>query len=398
MTTRRDFLQGAGLVAGMTGVAGRGLPAWQESGKKVRIAVIGGGFGCSFQWHEHPNCEVVAATDLYPSRRAKLQETYGCKDVYNSLEEMLKLRSKDLDAVAVFSGAPDHVKHALMCFDHGLHVISAVPACMNLADAEKLRDAKKKSGLRYMMAETSYFRGGCIHVRELYREGGMGEIFYSEVEYYHDGDRKQMIADKKSRYYNPDGTVSWRQGLPPMLYPTHSLGFVVGVTGERITSVSALGWGNPELTSSFKKNAYDNKFTNEFASMQTNKGNMVRCNVFWQAAAEGERAQWFGEKGSFYMTKSGFHPEMWHPRHGRPEKFKLPEYYLTDRLPPKMRHGSGHGGSHPFLTAEFVDALVEDREPVINVYESLAMTVPGIVAHQSSKRGGEQLKVPQFDG
>jgi hypothetical protein len=27
----------------------------------------------------------------------------------------------------------------------------------------------------------------------------------------------------------------------------------------------------------------------------------------------------------------------------------------------------------------------------------LAMTVPGIVAHQSSLKNGEQLKVPQFE-
>jgi len=62
-----------------------------------------------------------------------------------------------------------------------------------------------------------------------------------------------------------------------------------------------------------------------------------------------------------------------------------------------MRHGSGHDGSHVFLAAEFVNALVDDREPVIDVYESLAMTVPGIVAHESSLKNGEQLAVPSFD-
>jgi hypothetical protein len=31
------------------------------------------------------------------------------------------------------------------------------------------------------------------------------------------------------------------------------------------------------------------------------------------------------------------------------------------------------------------------------VYESLAMTVPGIVGHQSALKDGEQMKVPQFD-
>ena len=50
-----------------------------------------------------------------------------------------------------------------------------------------------------------------------------------------------------------------------------------------------------------------------------------------------------------------------------------------------------------FISAEFVNALLEGREPEIDLYESLAMTVPGIVAHQSSLKDGEQLDVPQFN-
>jgi len=40
---------------------------------------------------------------------------------------------------------------------------------------------------------------------------------------------------------------------------------------------------------------------------------------------------------------------------------------------------------------------VENREPSVNLYEALAMTVPGIVAMESCRRGGEQLPVPRFD-
>jgi hypothetical protein len=66
-------------------------------------------------------------------------------------------------------------------------------------------------------------------------------------------------------------------------------------------------------------------------------------------------------------------------------------------VPEAMRVDSGHGKSHPFITNEFIMALVEDREPAIDLYEALAFCVPGIVAHESSKKGGEQLKIPSFD-
>lgn len=62
-----------------------------------------------------------------------------------------------------------------------------------------------------------------------------------------------------------------------------------------------------------------------------------------------------------------------------------------------LRHNSGHRGSHCFLTHEFIDALVHDRDPVIDVYESIAYTVPGIIAHASALQGGRLLNIPQYD-
>ena len=43
-----------------------------------------------------------------------------------------------------------------------------------------------------------------------------------------------------------------------------------------------------------------------------------------------------------------------------------------------------------------INALLEERRPAIHVDASLAMTVPGIIAHQSALKDGEQLKVPIF--
>jgi predicted dehydrogenase len=391
LSNRRDFLMTAAAVG-----AAAGRPAPADSGKRVRLAVVGGGFGATFQWHKHPQCTVTAVTDLYPARRERLRKAYRCDNVYDTLEDMLQ-RERNIDAVAVFSGAPDHYRHVDMCMRRGLHVVSACPAVMALEDAHKLKELKERTGLRYMMAESSYYRMATIHARKLYREGSFGEMLYSEVEYYHDVNVTGWLNDKKSLYYNPDGSISWRQGLPPMLYPTHSVGFLTAVTGERITKVSCLGFGRG-LGEHFPHRPYKgNPFMNEASLMQTNKGHMVRCNVFWQIPADGEVARWYGEKGSLYMKIDDLHPDMWCDRGSDPKPIMLPEYWNTDMLPPAMRGNSGHGGSAAFISAEFINALLEDREPAIDVYESLAMNVPGIIAHQSALRQGEQLPVPQLE-
>ena len=66
-------------------------------------------------------------------------------------------------------------------------------------------------------------------------------------------------------------------------------------------------------------------------------------------------------------------------------------------LPKPLRHDSGHGGSHTFITHEFIDALINNRQPAVNIYESIAYTAPGIVAHQSALKDGETMKIPDFD-
>ena len=404
MESRRQFLGRSGMSAAALAAAAAARPgeaAPGDSDARVRIGVVGGGFGRQFYWHEHPNCTVEAVTDLRSDRRQALQETYRCDTAYPSLEAMLR-EHRGLDAVAVFSGAPSHYRHAEMCMNRGLHVISAVPAALSLEEAGKLRDLKERTGLRYMMAETSYYRPADIYARNLFTEGGFGEIYYSELEYYHDrGDLDALLSDKSTRFYEPDGSRSWRWGFPPMLYPTHCLGHIVGITRERIRRVSCLGWGgsHPWL----QENSYENPHWCQAALMQTDRGHMVRCNVFWLSTADGERARWFGDRGSLHMAIGGLHGDAWLPRsseldrHERVQPLEIPPYWKHHMLPAPMRHASGHGGSHTFLAAEFVNALVEDREPVIDVYEALAMTVPGIVAYQSALQNGEQLEVPSFD-
>ena len=45
---------------------------------------------------------------------------------------------------------------------------------------------------------------------------------------------------------------------------------------------------------------------------------------------------------------------------------------------------------------EFVEAILSDRTPLIDIAQSLNMTVSGIVAHESALRDGELLKIPQY--
>ncbi len=396
--SRRDFLKKASGAVVVTAAAARALaemppivaPLWEStSEKKIRIGVVGGRFGTSFHWHEHPNCIVEAVSDLIPDRNRALQQRYQCDKSYESLEKLVL--DPKIEAVAVFTEAPSHARHVQLCMDHGKHVISAVPACLTLEEAAAMKEKAERTGLTYMMAETTYYRRHCMTARRLHRDGAFGELVYCEAEYYHPmkrgtSERHHLMFRNRQR--------TWRYGYPPMLYPTHSTAFLVGVSGERLRKVSCIGHGpaddevyGPEA------NAYKNPFNTQTGMFLTDRGHPFRCNVSWGIQAHGERAQWFGTAGAMYCAGSG----------GQPTSIILPDkrtQTLPDfmpALPPEMRYDSGHGGSHPFLTHEFVMALVEERKPAVDLYEALAYTVPGIVAHQSCFRDGEQLDIPSFD-
>ncbi|MHC4521349.1 MAG: twin-arginine translocation signal domain-containing protein, partial [Planctomycetota bacterium] len=57
-SSRRDFLKQTGAAVAGVAVMSRSAMAVNTAPKKVRIGVVGGRFGCSFQWHEHPDCIV----------------------------------------------------------------------------------------------------------------------------------------------------------------------------------------------------------------------------------------------------------------------------------------------------------------------------------------------------
>ena len=349
---------------------------WQPvSDRKIRIGIAGYGvcrMGSSFGFQDHPNVEIAAVCDVSAERCAELAVACKCQRTYSSLEEMVKDQS--LEAIFLGTDAPNHAQHAILCLNHGKHVACTVPAVFgSLEDADRLYETVKKTGLEYMMFETSAYHAACYAMRVAYESGALGKIIYAEGQYYH---------------YFPTPLASygkWRTGIPPMWYPTHSTAYYVAVTGQSFTKVSCQGFKGQIPHFQPEANCYKNPFDSEVALFQTSEGGSARMSVCWgMRGSAGETGLVHGELGR--MNGTSFSPE--EDRPNLPDLSKPP-------LPLGMDAG-GHDGSHGYLTNEFVTALLENRTPLINIALSLNMTVPGIIAHQSALKDGELLTVPQY--
>jgi predicted dehydrogenase len=358
---------------------------WEPvSDRKIRVGIVGYGvcrFGALFEFQSHPNVEVVAVSDLFPDRCEQLAKETSCKKMYPSLEEMVK--DDNIEAIFLATDAPSHARHAMLVLEHGKHVVTAVPAVFgSLEDADKLFEAVKKSGLKYMMFETSCYHADNHAMREIYKAGGFGKIVYAEGEYF----GGPMSADD---FTDPVGHVgsykNWRIGMPPQWYPTHSNAYYVGVTGGSFTEVSCMGIKSLIQRYS-ENNQYKNPFCSEIALMRTNEGGMVRMGVSWDTPGHGgEAGRIRGQLGSYYGGDKGSY--VGHMK-------KLPDLKRPP-LPPGVNAG-GHGRSHGRLMNEFVTAILQDRKPLVDIAMALNMTVAGIVSHQSALRDGELLKIPQY--
>jgi predicted dehydrogenase len=369
---------GSVAAAGLTGAAqaAEAPKQWQPiSDRKVRVGIVGHGyckFGASFGFQDHPNVEVVAVSDLIPQRRSALMKACRCEKSYPSLEELVK--DDTIEAVFTATDAPSHARHSTLVLEHGKHAASAVPATFgSIEEGERLLEAVQTTGKKYMMFETSCFRADCYAMRTAYQAGAFGKLLLSEGEYHHYHASKEPTPSYKG----------WRRGLPPMWYPTHATAYYVNVTGERLTHVSCIGTEGHLPYHQPDANPYKNPFSTETALFETSEGASSRMSVSWSMKSiYGESGRVFGQSGCMSGTKyQGLARNL--PDLSRPP------------LPPGVSTG-GHGGSHGLVMQEFITAIIQDRDPLMDVYESLAMTVPGIVAHQSVLRDGERLAVPQY--
>ncbi len=394
---RRSFLTAGMATAGMFNLMGylqadENEPAkeWQPyTDRKIRVGLVGYGvckFAAHFEFQNHPNVEVVAVSDLFPDRCAELSEVVRCEKTYPSLEEMVK--DDSIEAIFCATDAPNHAKHAILCMEHGKHVCHAVPVFYgDIDDAERLLECcKKHPDLKYAMFETSSFHQDLYTMEKIYQAGVFGKLIYSEGEYAHPA----SVGDPPLGSY-----LNWRAHGAPMWYPTHASSYYITVTHGYFTEVTA--YGIAPLTGEAVPNQCGNIFKTEVGLFRTNEGGVFRLS---RGASQGE----YLEAGRVRGEYAGFdsHNERVNGfagdetgRNRLDEAIKNGLELKRYPLPPSVNAG-GHGGSHGYLSDDFINAILQDRQPKVGIIDALNMTVPGYYAHLSAVKDGETMKIPYY--
>src|ERR687892_253279 len=116
------------------------------SNKKVRVAIVGLGFGAEFIpiYKAHPNAEMYAICRRNKAELDKCGDRFGIKVRYTNFDDLLK--DSNVDAVHINSPIPDHAPQSLAALNAGKHVACTVPMATGIDECEALVKAQRASG------------------------------------------------------------------------------------------------------------------------------------------------------------------------------------------------------------------------------------------------------------
>jgi predicted dehydrogenase len=389
------------------------------------IGVVGlGQFGSQFAhlFKLHPGVSAVYAVDERPDRAAAAQEHWGLDGVKDSFAALLE---SDVDAVAIFTQRWTHGPLVEQALRAGKHVYSAVPMAITEEEISRIIDAVRETGNVYMMGETSFYNPATVYARKQFAAGKFGRVFYSEGDYVHDMDLGFYDA------YQYSGGERWKEtaSYPPMLYPTHAIGGVLGAVPAHAVSVSCVGVKDDRDDGVFDQEVsmFGNDFSNATALFELNDGGVMRTNemrrVGYPSHIRESRFRFFGTEASFeqlakvtvWQDKHNVHdiseqvetqpsiplddPSLANVAPDLRDAFVsgLAPVHDSERLPEEFRGApNGHDGSHHFLVDDFVTAVNTRTLPPVNAWVAARFTLPGIVAHESAMRRGERLPIRDF--
>jgi hypothetical protein len=220
--------------------------------------------------------------------------------------------------------------------------------------------------------------------------------------------------------YQFSGGENWKvtASYPPMMYPTHAIGGVLSVLDAYAVSVSCLGVRDESGDGVFDRSVsmFDNDISNATALFELSDGAVMRTNemrrVGYPSHIRESRYRYFGTDASFEQLAV---TSVWQdkqtvtdvsallapqPAPGAPGSGYAPVHEEERRRLPGAYAGlgTGHEGSHHFLADDFVRAVSTGGLPPVNAWVAARYTLPGIIAHQSARQGGQRLTVPDLGG
>src|SRR6267378_3707232 len=111
---------------------------------KVRVAIVGLGFGAEFIpiYQQHPDAEMYAICRRNKAEMDKVGDRFGISRRYTDFNELLK--DPNVDAVHINSPIPDHAPQSIAALRAGKHVACTVPMATSVDECRQLVELQRQ--------------------------------------------------------------------------------------------------------------------------------------------------------------------------------------------------------------------------------------------------------------
>lgn len=306
-------------VVGLGRVSSSHLPAIQELRDKVTL-------------------KAIVSRD--PDKAARAAEGWDGASLYTSFDEAVQ--DPEIDAFLLLLPHDLHAPYAIKAMEAGKHVLIEKPLALNRFEGERMVAAAEQNGVTLMVGQSRRFFGPVMKSIEKIRNGEIGELFTIHA---------MLLA------YIDKPAVDWWKDVKQIggfiipLWGSHILDYIVWAYGELPESVYAQGYshnpnweGEDEVAISLKFS--HNRMANVMMSFNAGR-------VPGDEEGLGGKRIWTTQDSVYvrYMTgtKGVLHLKDEHELFDNGEKVEC---------------SSKHVSNFTWQLEEFVDSLLEQREPL----------------------------------
>jgi predicted dehydrogenase len=324
---------------------------------RLKFAII----GCGRISHKHiealannfKEADLVSVCDIIPEKMDKDVEEYydfmkqrGINldkkiNKYTDYKEMLK--REDIDAVSICTESGHHAVHALYCLNAGKHVLVEKPMALSLNDADKMIKLSHEKNLKLGVCHQNRFNPPIQKLRRAIEEGRFGRIINGTA---------RVLWNRNDDYYRQ---APWRgtkalDGGTLMNQCIHNIDLLQWMMGSEVERVHC-------ERGTFLRNIEMEDFGAILIRFKNGSIGIVEGSACVYPKNLEETLSIFGEKGTVVIGGLAVN---------KIKTWQFADERDYDKEDENTEIDSVYGRGHTPLYKNFIDAVNENKEPLIN--------------------------------
>jgi predicted dehydrogenase len=386
--------------------------------KKLKIGMIGfGGRGLDILRMilvPRDTVEMTAVCDVYEDRAQAACDIVTkagkpAPKVYLNYRDVLE--DENVEAVIITTSWENHINIACECMELGKPVGVEVGGAYSMDDCWKLVRTYERTGTKCMLLENCCYGRYELLTLNMVRKGLFGEIVHCSGGYHHDL-RDEITFGKENRHYRLRNYLNRNCEN----YPTHELGPIaklLGINnGNRMVSLTSTASKSAGVKDFIARN---DKADKSLLDKTFNQGDIVTtvikcaggetivltldttlpryyCRGF---TVRGTRGMFEEATKSVFLDGNTNHFE-WNKEWGNADKyFEEHEHPIWKKYLDEGVVG-GHDGIDWLVYGAFIDAILNDYDFPIDVYDMAAWMAVTVLSDESVACGGKPVVFPDF--